>query len=376
VKKLLLSCYRAAPFFLVCALTLVSCADEDGEERRYNGPDAQTVTIGVVYPASQWDNDHYLREALDLAVHQVNDSGGILGKPLSLVVRDDRNDANTAQAIAETFSSSGITAVVGHWNSDVCYYVEDIYEERQIVMITPAATSIALFEQDYQYIYRIVANDQVYARALADFMEAEGIRRPAIFFTEDTYGKDLAWMVERELMKRYIPVVDRVTSVTAANVGELLRRWRAFGCDGLVLASSIMYVIEPIQRIRGAGVSMPFFSETFNIVDFHSLVGNYMENLFGIVYSLEDMDATFLADFNAAYGRVPDSYEVAGYEAVRLLANAMNAEGSTASAAIIRYLQNLRDYPSVMGAISYDAATHEFEGLRMRVKPYAEYEVR
>jgi ABC-type branched-subunit amino acid transport system substrate-binding protein len=102
-------------------------------------------------------------------------------------------------------------------------------------------------------------------------------------------------------------------------------------------------------------------------------MADYMENLYGIMYSREDMDPAFLADFRTAYGRTPDSYEVAGYDAVRILADAMNTEGSITSAAIVRYLRNLRDYLSVMGRISYNAATHEFEGWRMRVRPYAEY---
>jgi branched-chain amino acid transport system substrate-binding protein len=339
---------------------------------RYNGPDAETVSIGVAYPETRWDDGHYLRDALELAVSQVNAAGGVLGKPLSLVIRDDFGDSHAAQTIAETFSDAGITAVVGHWSSEVCYYVEDIYEEREIVMISPGATSLALFEYDYDYIYRTSASNLVFAETLADYAEETGIRRPAIYYTEDTYGADVAQLVERELAKRRIPVIDRVTSITAANVEDLLWRWRAFGCDGLVLASSIEYVAEPIQILRDAGFRMPFFSETFSNVNFHHAILNYIEGIYGVMYSRNDMDAAFLADFRAAYGRNPDTYEVAGYEAVRLLANAMNAEGSIESAAIIRYLRKLRDYPGVMGPISYNSDTHEFDGLRMRVMPYAE----
>jgi branched-chain amino acid transport system substrate-binding protein len=342
---------------------------------RYNTPDADTVSIGVVYPQSQWDNDWYLREAVELAVTHVNEVGGVLGKPLSLVFRDDFGDSNTAQEIAETFSASGITAVVGHWGSSVCYYVEDIYEEREIVMLTPAATSMAIFEQDYRYIYRMIANNQKYAEALAEYAETEGIRSMAIFLSEDPYGTDLARMVERELAARGIPVVDRVTSITVTNVGDLLRRWRAFGCDGVVMAANWYSSTEPIKIIRDAGARMPIFSEVFKNTTFSELRAGYTENYYGIVYSREDMTTAFLTDFYATYGRIPDAYEVSYYEAVRLLAKAMNVEVSISSAAIVRFLQNLRNYPSVMGRISYDPDTHEFEGLRMRVKLYTDYVV-
>jgi branched-chain amino acid transport system substrate-binding protein len=370
VKKTPVTGYGVAPVFLLCALAFLSCAGREKAVHRYNGPDAESITIGAVYPSSQWDDEHYFRDALELAVRQINEAGGVLGKPLNLVIRDDQSDSHVAQEIAETFSDSGITAVVGHWTSEVCYYVEDIYEERQIVMITPGATSLALFELDYQYIYRAIVNNQIYAETLADYMEARGFRRPAVYYVENNYGVDVARAVERELAKRRIPVVDRVVSITAANVEDILRRWRAFGCDSLVFASAIQYVAEPMQIIQDAGFRLPVFSETFNNTNFQAAMVDYIENLYGIMYSREDMDIAFLADFRAAYGRDPDTYEVAGYEAVRLLANAMNAEGSVTSAAIVRYLRNLRDYPSVMGHISYNPVTHEFEGWRMRVKPY------
>jgi branched-chain amino acid transport system substrate-binding protein len=372
MKKTPLSDHGAALFFLSCFLSVASCAGRDRAVTRYNAADAETVAIGAVFPSSLWNNDHYLRDALELAADQVNKAGGVLGKPLTLVIRDDYGDSHVAQTIAETFSDAGITAVVGHWSSEVCYYVEDIYEEREIVMISPGATSLALFETDYEYIYRTIANNQIYAETLADYAEAEGFRRVAIYYTEDTYGIDVAQLVEKELAKRRIPVVDRVTSITAANVEELLWRWRAFGCDSVALASSIQFVAEPIKILRDAGCALPFFSETFSNVDFQSEIEDYMGDIYGIMYSREDMDPAFLADFRAAYGRNPDTYEVAGYEALRLLADAMNAEGSIDSAAVVRYLQNLRDYPSALGRISYNPATHEFEGHRMRVRPYVE----
>jgi branched-chain amino acid transport system substrate-binding protein len=356
--------------FLCCLPALVSCSGGADKPVRYNTAGAETITIGAVYPASLWDKGYYMREALDMAVEQVNKSGGILGKPLDLVIRDDRGDSRIAQQIAETFSETGITAVVGHWSSDVCYYVEDIYEERQIVMITPSAVSRMLFEYDYRYIYRMIVNNRLYAEALAEYAAEQGISTFAIYYSGDTYGTDLARIVEREFMRRRIRVVDRLMSISPANVDAILRRWRAFGCEGLLLASSFPDIFEPIQLIRDAGSDIPVFSEAFNYTNFETVMADYLKNYYVIIYDPEDMDPAFLAAFRGKYRRNPDTYEVAGYEAVRLLADAMNAGGSAESTAIVRYLQNLKDYPSVMGRISYNPATSEFDGRRMRVRPY------
>jgi hypothetical protein len=58
-------------------------------------------------------------------------------------------------------------------------------------------------------------------------------------------------------------------------------------------------------------------------------MAGYLKNYYVIMYDFEDMDPAFLAAFRGQYGRDPDTYEAAGYGAVRLLADAMNAGGST-----------------------------------------------
>jgi branched-chain amino acid transport system substrate-binding protein len=287
-----------------------------------------------------------------------------------LLIRDDRGDSRIAQQIAETFSELGITAVVGHWSSDVCYYVEDIYEERKIVMITPSAVSHNLFEFEYRYIYRMIVNNGHYAQALAEYAEQQGIGSWAIYYSEDAYGTDFARFAERELLRRRIPVVDRVTSISPANAADILRRWRAFGCEGLLLASSFPDIFEPVKLLRDAGAALPVFSEAFYYTSFDQALADYLDDYYVIVYDVDAMDGAFLTAFRSAYGRNPDTYEVAGYEAVRLLADAMNAEASVESDAIVRYIQELRDYPSVMGPISYNPVTREFDGRRVWIRPH------
>jgi branched-chain amino acid transport system substrate-binding protein len=354
-------------------LPLVSCSRGGDKADRYNTPEAETVAIGVAYPAAVWDKESHYRNGLELAVIEVNESGGVLGKPLELVIRDDRGDSRAAQQIAETFYAAGITAVIGHWSSDVCFFVEDIYEERKVIMISPSAGSMRLFEFDYQYIFRMIVNTQVYAEALAEFVEQNGIRRPAIYYADDTFGIDLALAVENELMKRQIPVVDRLTSITPSNVKDVVRRWRAFGCDALIAADILKGLGEPLALICGAGADFPIFcTEDFDQDAFVSELAGYTDNLYSTVYGTEDMDGTFLAKFRSVYGRDPNTFEVSGYEAVHLLADAMNAEGSIDSVAVARYLRSLEKYPAVMGRISYNPLTREFDGRRMRVKSFGD----
>jgi branched-chain amino acid transport system substrate-binding protein len=349
----------------------ITCCGAAKTAEAYNGPAAETVSIGVAYPVSQWDAKSDYRQGLELAVWEINQAGGVLGKPLSLVIRDDKDDARTAMQIAETFHDLGITAVVGHWSSDVCYYVEDIYEERGMIMITPYANSRALFELEYQYIFRAIADNTDYALTLADHAQERGFRRMAIYYVENTYGSDNALAMEQELSKRKIAVIDRITSVSPVNIAGVIRRWRAFGCDGIIISAAFTEGAEVVKCIRDAGSDDPIFlTNGFDHRAFGEIMAGYTDNLYAIVYGTEDMDEAFLGRYREVWGHDPAIYEVTGYQAVWLLAEAINACGTLDSAALSTWLKELRDYPVVMGAFSYNPQTQGFSGQRLRVKPW------
>jgi branched-chain amino acid transport system substrate-binding protein len=339
----------------------------------YNGPGAETVSIGVAYPVAQWDGKSNYRQGLELAVQEINQRGGVLGKPLNLVIRDDGDDARAAMQIAETFHQTGITAVVGHWSSDVCYYVEDIYEERGMIMLAPYANSRVLFELEYRNVFRMIADNSAYAVAMAEYARERGFRRMAIYYAEDTYGTDNAMAMEQELSKQKITVIDRITSISPASAAGIIRRWRAFGCDGLIIAAAFSEAAGTVKCIRDAGGDYPvFLTDGFDHTAFGEIMSGYTDNLYAIVYGTEDMEEGFLKRCREAWGRDPTIYEVTGYEAVWLLADAINAAGTLESAGLSLWLKGLRDYPAVMGKISYNQKTQEFDGHRLRVKPWIE----
>jgi branched-chain amino acid transport system substrate-binding protein len=363
--------FRLCAFYLLLFLGFASCLNRGGETERYNTAKAETITIGVAYPASQaayGGNYGY-----ELAVKEVNEAGGVLGKPISLLIRDDRGDPHFARQIVQTFHDTGITAVIGHGSENVSFFVKDIYEELGIVMIVPNSTNLRLFDLKRRYVFRMIVNSLAYARTVVEFAEQNGIRRPAIYYDDDesSDGHDLARVVESELMKRQIRVADRMSDLTPANIKETVYRWRAFGADALILAKHITRQGEPIKLVREAGMDFPIICLENEFTNSGgrtvSALKKYSDNLYAAGYGIENIDPAFLANFRSIYGYVPNPVDVADYEAVHLLSDAMNAEGSVDSDAIANYLRNLKDYPSVLGAISYNPSTQEFDGRRVRI---------
>jgi branched-chain amino acid transport system substrate-binding protein len=335
----------------------------------HNAPQTDEIYIGLAYPVELEDKSTYFRLGIDLAVNAINANGGVLGKTLNMVVRDDKNDTLTAMGIAEAFNDQGIAAVIGHWSTNVCYFVEDIYEENGIVMLTPNATGINIFEYAYRYIYRMTANNQVFAEALAEYMEEDGLKRIAIYYSDDEYGNDFSAVLEAELTKRGISVFDRITGLTPANIKTVIKRWEAFGCDGVIMAALLPEIIEPIRLIHDKDSRLPIFgADNFDHISFIETPDSYTGALYMASYRIDGLDPEFLAAFRAAYGHGPDIHSVAGYASVYLLKDAIEAAGAADGTAIAKYLSELKDYKAVSGILSYNPETQEFEGFDMAVR--------
>lgn len=312
----------------------------------------------------------HFAKGIEFAVNTVNRSGGVLNKQLKAVIRDDKNNANIAMQMAQTFSNQGITAVVGHWSTNVSYYTEDIYENNKIVMITPRSTGMILFEEKFDYIFRIIGSNQVFAQAIASNMAERAYKHVVIYFSEDEFGIDFAKILEKELNALGIRVIDRVTSITSLNIDLLLNRWNAFGCDGIAMAATYPGYVNAIRVIRQSGSLLPIFGgDDFEELSPEDLSEKYFDDVYVATLNVDSLDIDFLKKFRAEYGHSPDAAAVSAYEAVMLIRDAMQATQSIDGTAIATYLSSLKDYKAVSGVRTYNTETQEFDGYNIQIVP-------
>ncbi|MCL2399226.1 MAG: ABC transporter substrate-binding protein [Defluviitaleaceae bacterium] len=335
----------------------------------YNSSGADEVHIGVVYPVAMRDMDTFFYRGIELAISRINERGGVLGKPLRTLIRDDENDSHLAMQIANTFSEQGITAVIGHWSTDISTFLADVYEANGVVMMTPAASGTNLFESKYNYIYRMSANHYVFAKVMAEYLYDVGLSRVAVIYSDDEFGINFAAILEQELSRLGIIVVDRSIGITPASVGTIMERWRAFGCDGIIMATSMAHIIEPIKILQSAGNTLPIFGgDSFNRHDLPEILGEYANMVYSLTFALDALDPDFLEAFRTTYGHDPDIRAITGYMAVNLIADAIEAKGTTDSTAIAEFLSQLQNHPTIKGELSYNPETQEFEHLKVVVR--------
>ncbi|MET8553928.1 ABC transporter substrate-binding protein [Streptomyces sp. NPDC004959] len=154
---------------------------------RGGGP---SVRLGALAPLTRpgWvEAGRHLRAGLDLAVREVNDAGGIDGRPLELVVRDTAADPERAAAAVEELAGLGVAAVVGEYHSVVARAAAARSDALGVPFLCSSAVLDALTEEPTEWVARLAPPQSHGWRIYADFLLRAGRRRIAVAAQPSVY---------------------------------------------------------------------------------------------------------------------------------------------------------------------------------------------
>ncbi len=184
-----------------------------------------------------------MRDGIRLAAQEINDAGGILGRPLRLVERDDEaRPERGAQVAQELINHEKVVAGLGIVNTGVALASQRFYQQAHIPMITSVATGSIITKQflppQYpdNYIFRVSAPDAIQAAMIVEeAVVRQRLRRLAIFHDSTNYGQlgreDLERALERHGIK---PVAIERFNIREVDMTPQLARGRAAGADGIL----------------------------------------------------------------------------------------------------------------------------------------------
>lgn len=135
-----------------------------------------------------------IQHGAELAVEQINDAGGILGRELVLVVRDSGTaPAVGRDATAKLVEIDGVPAIVGALSSGVTLASSSVTIPNQVVLISPASTSVAItLLEDNDFVFRTTISDSFQGPAQADLALELGFKTISVIYVNNAYGKGLA----------------------------------------------------------------------------------------------------------------------------------------------------------------------------------------
>ena len=315
------------------------------------------VRVGVIGPFTGPSSDFGkpMLQGIELAADEINAVGGYLGRPLQLVVKDDRGDPQTGLAASQELAAQGVVATIGFCNTGVAQKSLDVFQNAKIPLIVPCATGTPLtarFPAPESYIFRTSARDSIQAPFVVDDIVKRGWTRVAIFADTTGYGEAGLKDVEAALQARKLKAV-HITRfpLGVADLREELKAARDAGAnvifsytvgqENAVIANGRKELGWKVPQVGAWPLSFPFFIEGGK----DAADGALMAQTF-IAEPSNERRAAFLTNFKRKHGErmaVPMA-AAQGYDATYLLTYALFGirDGKLDGPAVKNALENIK----------------------------------
>jgi branched-chain amino acid transport system substrate-binding protein len=202
-----------------------------------------------------------MKRAAELAVDEINAAGGINGRPIQLIQRDDYADPDSAVFVATDLYDAGVSAVIGHLFSGTTLAAAPVYNggPEPVAAISPSSSSPDVSTAG-DYTFRICPSDLAHGAALARWAhDTLGLERGAVLYLNDQYGRGVRQTFVRDFSRRggTLVAIDPYLGETP-EVGPYLDRLVKIGrVDFLMVAGNRGEAEEILRQARGRGLNMP-----------------------------------------------------------------------------------------------------------------------
>lgn len=310
------------------------------------GDGGGAITIGAAGP---WTTGYggSNRKGIDLAVEEINRSGGIGGRQLQLLARDDEANGEKATAIAREFvGNPAVVAVVGHVNSGTMVSAARVYDGHLPAVATTASSPE--LSGISSWTFRVIPSDSVNAIEIAKFANRMGRRRVAILYENDSYGRGLAASFQRNFAGETV-TIDPIASGNS-DLEPYITYFQRTRPDLVFVAGTDASGVALLREARKQGFKADFMGADgwTPLVSEPAAEGAWVGAPFSPFDSREEAQK-FVRAYRAKYGELPDGNAALAYDATRLIAKAI-AERGADRAAIRDYLASLTESTAFKGA--------------------------
>jgi len=346
---------------------------------------AKTIRVGLIAPLSGGSSDfgNSTRFGAELAVAEINEVGGYLGRKLELVVRDDEaNPATGLKAAEDLVLREKVDFTMGFCNTGVAMNALDVFQKNKHLLMVPCAQGTFIttkYPPADSYIFRLAPSDLLNSQFLiGEIVDRRKLTRIAIFADNTGYGEGGWTDLTRELDRRGLkPVYTARFPLGVSSLTEEMKAAKTAGADAIVV-----YAVGPEQATAAkgrlaAGLQAPYFAPwplSFRSVlenaGSRAIEGTMMVQTI-IQDNLNERRGSFLARyFKQGKERRIGSLMAAAqsYDAVHIMLRALiQTKGATSGAALKDALEQLRPYQGVLTNYHQPFAhdDHDAIGLNM-----------
>ena len=361
-KKKILAITTAVVGVAMMGALFTGCSSSKGNDKE--------IKVGANFELTG-DIANYGNQALKgikLAIKQANENGGVLGKQINLIVADNKSEASeAANAATKLISQDGVKVLLGPATTSNMLAASQIATDNKIPAITPTATNPKITVENGQvkpYIFRSCFIDPLQGEVMADFAtKTLNVKTAAIYVDSSSdYSKGLAEVFAKKFAEAGGTIVAQESFLQKdQDFKSTLTKLKASNPEVIFIPAYYEEVGKIVKQARELGINAKLLgadgwddSKLVDIAGAQPLNDTY----FCSHYSEQDNDANvkdFIAAYKAEYGEEPNVFAALGYDAGKMLVDAIKRAGSDDPEKIRQALAETKNLQVGTGIITMDA---------------------
>lgn len=295
------------------------------------------------------------------AVDEINKAGGINGSKVELVKADDACEPKQAVAVANRLvDKDKVIAVVGHFCSAATIPASEIYNDANVLMMTPASTNPQVTDRGLPTVMRMCGRDDqqgsVAGNFIADKLKAKKV---VVIHDKTTYGMGLADATRITLNKKGIKEV-MYEGITQGekDYNSVVTKLKSLSADAVFFGGLHPEAGLLVRQMRDQGVKAAFISGDGIVSnDFVTSAGGkkYAEGVY-VTFGSDPRNvpsSKTIVDAFKKEGYNPEGYTLYAYASIQSIAAAAKATGSTDGKKMADWLR-ANEVQTIMGPKSWD----------------------
>ena len=333
----------------------------------------EPIKVGVIVPLSgaAGPNGQAVLHAVTVAADMVNAAGGVMGRKLTVISKDDESTPAVGVTRANELAGEKVAVVIEGWNSPVTLAMQPVLARAGILDITAVSKADQILSgRANPYAIRINSSNGQDGAVIADILANKLSAKRIGFMTEnDAYGNGAQKVIEAELKATGKPwekvVVEqfpfkqtdfrvsltsvkqaRPDAVVAINAAEssgmpaLIQQYRQAAIEG-VLVGAVGTILPTVFKIAGEAMTGVVSADIYfpDLPPFNAI----KENL------------AFIAAYRKAHNETPDKGAALGAAALQVWASAANATKSLDRKTVAEAIRGKTIKGTILGDLSFEA---------------------
>jgi branched-chain amino acid transport system substrate-binding protein len=313
-----------------------------------NAQAAEPVKIGVAGSHSGDLASYGLptARAAELVVEKINAEGGLNGAPVELLIEDDVCKPEIATNTAMKLVSAGVNAVIGHICSSATKAALPIYDEANVIVMSPSATDSDLTKSgNYSTFYRTIAPNDAQAASLVNFTVGQlEARKIAIIHDKGDYGKGLAEDARKIIKGGALAKIVLFEGITpgAVDYSAVVQKIKRTRADAVIFGGYHPEASKIVTQMRKKRMKTLFVSDDGVKDDtFIKVGGKYAEGVYAsgpADVSANPITREYREAYTKKYGVEPGPFFDNAVAAALALTNSIRVAGSTETEKIAKML--------------------------------------